>query len=112
MVMEAKKIEQSKCGQQQRLLTDLPIMAYLKSRSTREKSIYNFEQMIVDKGEPLSCVDEEFYRKLVYRSYGVVKCDNPVCKKTVRAVLVELMGLVEDKVKIELVCLIKLLCNY
>ena len=29
MVMEAKKIEQSKSSQQQRLLTDLPIMAHL-----------------------------------------------------------------------------------
>jgi len=65
--------------------------------------------MIVDKGQPLSCVHDGFFRKLVYRSHGVEKCGNPVCRKTVRAVLIELMGFIEDKIKIELVCLIKLL---
>jgi len=81
--MEAKKIELSKNGQQQRLLTDLPIMAHLKSRSVREKVIYDFLQMIVDKGLPLSCVDDGFFRKLVYGSHGLEQCGNPVCKQTV-----------------------------
>jgi len=93
MVMEAKKIELSKSGHQQRLLTDLLIMAHFKSRSARENVIYDFVQKIVDKGQPLRCVDDGFFRKLVYRSHGVEKCGNPVCRKTVRAVLVCLIKL-------------------
>jgi len=48
-------LKQKWSGQQQRLLTDLPIMAHLKSRSASEKVIYDFVQMIVDKSQPLSC---------------------------------------------------------
>ena len=47
MFMEAKKIELSKSSRQQRLLTDLPITAHLKSRSAPEKVIYDFVQMTV-----------------------------------------------------------------
>ena len=82
MVIEAKKLEQSKSTQ--RLLTDLPVMSHLKTRSVREKVIYDFAQFVVDKGQPLTRVDDEFFRKLVYRSHGVQSISNPVCKKTVK----------------------------
>ena len=62
------------------------------------KVIYDFVQFVVDKGQPLTCVDDEFFRKLVYRSHGVQSISNPVCKKTVREVLIELMTLIQDRI--------------
>ena len=111
MVKEAKRLESENksTGSQQQTLFDSPIFAGLKKRSQRDKVIFDFIQLIVDKDAPISCVNDEFYRTLVYRSHGIVNPGRPVCKKTVREIMIELMGLVEDDVKKELVCIVKLL---
>ena len=74
MVKEAKKLQdesKTRGNWQRTLLFNMPILASLKTRTHHEKVIFDFIQMIVDKDAPISCVDDDFYRTLVYHSHGL-----------------------------------------
>ena len=62
--------------------------------------------MIIEKGQPLSNVEDDYWRTLVYRSHGVNNISSPVCKRTVGEVILELMTRVKDSIKDELVCVL------
>ena len=62
--------------QQQQKLSDMSIMAHLKSRSARDKVILDFVKIIVDENHPFSYVDNIYWRNLVYRSHGVTNIDS------------------------------------
>ena len=99
--LQLKKEKES--GKTQRRLTDMSVMKHLKARSPREKIILEFVTMVADKNQPLTNVDDTYWRSLVYGRHGYAEEEAAVCKKTVRLVLLELMGMVEEKIQKELV---------
>ena len=107
--MQAEK----ESGTRQRRLTDMSVMKHLKARSPRKKIILEFVTMVVDKNQPLKNVDDTYWRSLVYGRHRYAEAEAVVCKKTVQQVLLELMGMVEEKIRKELVgyCLIHV-CIY
>ena len=103
---QVKQDELAKKGVQQVTLFDMPCMAALKARPARDKVIYEFIKMIIEKGQPISNVEDNYWRTLVYRSHGVNNISSPVCKRTVGEVILELMTRVEGSIKVELVCVL------
>ena len=59
----------------------MSVMKHLKARSPREKIILEFVTMVVDKNQPLTNVDDTYWRSLVYGRHGYAEEEAAVCKK-------------------------------